>query len=57
MAGINVPELDEPYGQQTNWAFVKLFKGQVIRAYPEGGKSYERTVAKCFLDDRKDLAA
>ena len=57
LAGINAPELDETYGQQAKWALVKLCKGQVIKAYPDGEKSYERIVAKCFLDDGRDLAA
>ena len=57
LAGINAPELDETYGQQAKWALVKLCKGQVIKAYPDGEKSYERIIAKCFLDDGRDLAA
>ena len=57
LAGINAPELDEPYGQQAKWALVKLCKGKIITAYPDGEKSYERIVATCFLDDGSDLAA
>ena len=56
LAGINAPELNEPYGQQAKWAMVKLCKGQVVTAYPDGEKSYERIVAKCFLEDGRDLA-
>ena len=36
---------------------VKLCKGKVVTAYPDGEKSYERVVAKCFLEDGRDLAA
>ena len=57
LAGINAPELNEPYGQQAKWAMVKLCKGQVVTAYPDGELSYERIVAKCFLEDGRDLAA
>ena len=57
LAGINAPELYEPYGQQAKWALVKLCKGRIITAYPDGEKSYERIVATCFLDDGRDLAA
>ena len=57
LAGINAPELDEPYGQQAKWALVEICKGQVITAYPDGEKSYERIVATCFLDDGRDLGA
>lgn len=57
LAGINAPELDEPYGKKAKWELVKLCKGQQITAYPTGEKSYERIVAKCFLEDGRDLAA
>ena len=56
-AGINAPELDEPYGKQAKWAMVELCKGQQITAYPTGETSYNRIVAKCFLHDGRDLAA
>ena len=55
--GINAPELDEPYGKQAKWALHKLVKGQTIRAIPNGEKSYDRIVAKCFLEDGTDIAA
>ena len=55
--GINAPELDEPYGKQAKWALHKMVKGKTITAYPNGEKSYDRIVAKCFLDDGRDLAA
>ena len=57
LARINAPELNEPYGKQAKWAMVKLCKGQVVTAYPDGEKSYERIIAKCFLEDRRDLAS
>ena len=57
LQGINAPELDEPYGKQAKWALHKMVKGQTITAYPNGEKSYDRMVAKCFLDDGRDLAA
>ena len=36
---------------------VALCKGQTITAYPTGETSYQRIVAKCFLNDGRDLAA
>ena len=57
LQGINAPELDEPYGKQAKWALHKLAKGQTITAHPNGEKSYDRIVAKCFLEDGRDLAA
>lgn len=56
-AGMNAPELNEPYGKQAKWALVELCKGQVITAHPNGETSYNRIVAKCFLPDGRDLAA
>ena len=55
--GINAPELDEPYGKQAKWALHKLVNGQTIKAIPNGEKSYDRIVAKCFLEDGRDIAA
>ena len=57
LAGINAPELNEPYGKQAKWAMVELCKGQNISAHLTGETSYDRVVAKCFLDDGRDLAA
>ena len=54
---MNAPELDEPYGQQAKWTLQKLVKGQTIRVIPNGETSYERIVAKCFLEDGTDLGA
>ena len=55
--GMNAPELDEPYGKQAKWALHKLVKGQTITAHPNGERSYDRIVAKCFLEDGTDLGA
>ena len=56
-AGMNAPELNEPYGKQAKWALVELCKGQIITAYPTGETTFDRVVAKCFLPDGRDLAA
>ena len=56
-AGIDAPELHNPYGKQAKWALVELCKGQTVTAYLTGETSYNRVVAKCFLDHRRDLAA
>jgi micrococcal nuclease len=57
LAGIDAPELHNPYGKQAKWAMVNLCKGQHITAHLTGETSYNRYVAKCFLDDGRDLAA
>ena len=56
-AGIDAPELNKPYGKKAKWALVELCKGQNITAKLTGETSYDRVVAKCFLDDGRDLAA
>ena len=56
-AGVDAPELNKPYGKQAKWALVELCKGQNVTAYLTGETSYDRVVAKCFLDDGRDLAA
>tara|TARA_R100000322_G_scaffold4921_2_gene3710 strand:- start:318 stop:890 length:573 start_codon:yes stop_codon:yes gene_type:complete len=54
--GIDAPELDHPYGIKSKWAMVKLCKGQIVRAIPDGSMSHDRCVAKCYLPDGRDLS-
>ena len=57
LAGIDAPELDHPWGQQSKWALVQLCKGQTVTARIKPELSYDRRVAECFLPDGRDLAA
>lgn len=57
LAGIDAPELDDPYGQGAKFLLIRLCKGQVIRAVTEGDQSYDRSVATCYLPDGRDLSA
>ena len=57
LAGIDAPELDHPWGQQSKWALVQLCKGQTVTARIKPELSYDRVVAECILDDGRDLAA
>ena len=57
LAGIDAPELDHPWGQQSKWALVQLCKGQTVTARIKPELSYDRMVAECFLPDGRDLAA
>jgi len=57
LAGIDAPELDHPWGQQSKWALVKLCKGQTVTARLKPDMSHDRLVAECFLPDGRDLAA
>lgn len=57
LAGIDAPELDHPWGQQSKWAMIQLCKGQIVTARIRPELSYNRVVAECYLPDGRDLAA
>ena len=54
--GIDAPELQHPYGKKAKWALVSLCKGRSVRAEVTGQDDHGRTVARCFLDDGRDLS-
>lgn len=54
--GVDAPEINHPYGQKAKWAMVSLCKGQTIRAEILQEDAHGRTVAKCFLEDGRDLS-
>jgi len=56
LAGIDAPELDQPYGNKAKWALVNLCRGQVVTAVFDGTSSYDRPVATCYLPDGRDLS-
>ena len=39
LAGVDAPELDQPWGQKAKWAMVELCKGQVVTAKLNGERS------------------
>lgn len=55
--GVDAPELNHPFGQKAKWAMVNLCKGQQIRAEVTEQDAHGRTVAKCYLEDGRDLSA
>lgn len=55
--GIDAPELDHPYGKKAKWALLSLCKGQNIRAEVTDQDAHGRTVARCYLQDGRDLSA
>lgn len=57
LAGVDAPELHEPWGKKSKWEMVRLCKGEVIRADLTGEISYDRVVATCYLPDGRDLGA
>lgn len=57
LAGIDAPELDQPYGQKAKFALIALCKGKRVKAILTDNMTYERVVAKCLLPDGTDLSA
>lgn len=57
LAGINAPELHEPWGQKSKWAMVGICKGQVVTAELTGETSYDRLIGTCYLADGTDIGA
>ena len=57
LAGIDAPELDQPWGQKSKWAMVAICKGQVITAKLNGERSHDRLVANCYLHNGNDIGA
>jgi len=57
LAGIDAPELHQPWGQKAKWTMVEICKGQIITAELNGEQSYDRLVATCFLPDGRDIGA
>ncbi len=55
--GVDAPEMNHPYGKKAKWALVSLCKGQTVLATITDQDSYGRTVAKCYLQDGRDLSA
>jgi len=57
LAGIDAPELDQPYGLVSKRALIKLCANQDVRAVFHGADEYQRAVATCYLPDGRDLSA
>lgn len=55
--GIDAPEMNHPHGKKAKWKLVTLCKGQNIRAEITDTDAHGRTVAKCYLEDGRDLSA
>lgn len=57
MFSVDALDLDHPHGKNAKWALVNLCKGQTIRAEVTEQDAYGSTVAKCHLQDGRDLLA
>jgi len=55
--GIDAPEMNHPFGKKAKWELVALCKGQTIRAEITDRDDHGRTVARCYLEDGRDLSA
>lgn len=57
LAGIDAPELDQPWGQKAKWEMVKICKGKTIDVELTGETTYDRLVGTCYLEDGTDIGA
>ncbi len=56
--GLHAPELHEPFGPEARDFVIALLADDAVRCVPNGRRSYQRMVARCFLEgDGRDLAA
>lgn len=55
--GVDAPELEHPFGQKAKWALVSLCKGNLVTAEVLSKDHYGRVVAKCQLEDGRDISA
>ena len=55
--GIDAPEMNHPFGKKAKWAMFDMCKGKEIRADVTDTDTHGRAVARCYLDDGRDLSA
>lgn len=55
--GIDAPEMNHPYGRLARTAMFDLCRNQTVHAEILEVDNHGRTVAKCHLDDGRDLSA
>lgn len=55
--GVDAPELNHPYGRKAKSALFDLCRGNQITAHVLEEDAHGRCVAKCLLDDGRDLSA
>ncbi|SDY31844.1 nuclease homologue [Jannaschia faecimaris] len=49
--------MNHPHGNNAKWALIHMCKGQKIRAEVPQKDVHDRTVARCYLPDGRDLSA
>ena len=55
--GVDAPEFNHPHGKTAKWALFKLCKGERVHAHIIAEDDHGRCVARCRLDDGRDLSA
>jgi endonuclease YncB( thermonuclease family) len=55
--GVDAPEIKHPYGIKAKSALIELCKGQQVRAEVVDTDHHGRAVARCHLQDGRDLSA
>lgn len=55
--GVDAPEINHPYGQKAKWALVSLCKGQMVQTETTEQDDHGRAVARCYLQDGRDISA
>ena len=55
--GVDAPEFNHPHGKTAKWALFKLCKGERVHAHIIAEDDHGRCVARCTLDDGRDLSA
>lgn len=54
--GVDAPEMNHPYGQKAKWGLFRMCKGHTVTAEVLQIDVHGRTVARCTLDDGRDLS-
>ena len=55
--GVDAPEFNHPHGKNAKWALFKLCEGERVHAHIIAEDDHGRCVARCTLDDGRDLSA
>lgn len=57
LAGVDAPELDQPWGETAKWALLAMCRGKIVTARATGEISWNRIIATCYLPDGTDVGA
>ena len=57
LAGIEAPELSEPWGQKPKLTMVEICNDHIISARLTGERSFDQLIGTCHLPDGRDIGA